>query len=380
MLMPVSAYVLALTAVIAVVAVGFFVAVAPPFSATVMSCHVPGKCVVLVTGAAGFIGMHTAVKFSSMGHTVIGVDNLETRADKWLVAMRLKSLSDHNITFLKQDVCVTAGNLLSTFLPDVVVHLAGHTGVRDSVRIPQKFVSNNVECFVALLEALRKTPARLLYASSSSVYGSNIARSRGFTETDRVDNQVSVYAVTKKSMEATAKVYHSLYGISSIGMRFFTVYGPFGRPDMAVWTFTDRVLRGKPVIMFNNGIAMRDFTYVSDVVSCIVEFSSMFNDGAAVFNVGTGTPVMVADMLRVIERATGFTAHVRPSVMSKADVVYTKANMDKTYSFIHHRNRVSIDQGVVAFVNWYTMAINMQAQKNYKFEGSKLYKPRFIKS
>jgi UDP-glucuronate 4-epimerase len=315
----------------------------------------------LVTGAAGFIGMHACLRLLARGHQVVGIDNLNAYYDPALKRARLEQLRPHpGFTFEKLDIA-EAGALARVFDGagfDRVLHLAAQAGVRYSLENPMAYVNSNVAGFLNVLEACRATGvAHLCYASSSSVYGANAEMP--FREEQRVDRPVSLYAATKRANELMAHSYSELYGIPCTGLRFFTVYGPWGRPDMAFFMFTRAMLEGKPIRLFNGGKMRRDFTYIDDVVDATVQLVERPHPGVKqgagtrLFNIGCGTPVNLMDFVQAIERAVGRKALVDLQPMQPGDVEATFASIDKLRAEIGYAPAVSVAEGMARFVAWY---------------------------
>jgi UDP-glucuronate 4-epimerase len=312
----------------------------------------------LVTGAAGFIGMPACRALLDRGHAVLGLDSLNAYYDPALKRARLDLLKPHaGFSFEKLDIA-DAPALSALFAArrfDCVLHLAAQAGVRYSLENPQAYVDSNVTGFLNILDNCRKARVpHLCYASSSSVYGAN--EKQPFAEEDPVDKPVSLYAVSKRANELMAHSYGHLYGLQSTGLRFFTVYGPWGRPDMALFIFTRAILEGKPIRVFNNGDMHRDFTYVDDVVEAVVKLIEQgFPSGprARLFNVGHGSPVNLMDFVRAIERALGRKAIIEQAPMQPGDVESTFASTRKLQAAIGYSPSTSIETGVGRFIEWY---------------------------
>ncbi len=303
-----------------------------------------GNYDILVTGAAGFVGHHLMVKLPN----AIGVDNFNDYYDKSLKYKRA-ALSGRVIN---GDVCdkELISNIITTYRIKKVIHMAAQAGVRYSLKTPQAYVRSNVECFVQLLEVLKNTNIPLIYASSSSVYGKNTKVP--FSETDPVIQPASLYAATKRENELLAHVYRNLYKQKSIGLRFFTVYGPMGRPDMAYYSFTKNIMEGKPINVYNYGDVSRDFTYIDDIVDGVIGCTKIdFN--YEILNLGRGQPHTVGKFIEIIEEATGRKAIKKMMPMAKGDVLITYANVSKAMKMIGYSPKVSLEEGINRFVVWY---------------------------
>jgi|SRR5450432_575154 len=320
---------------------------------------------VLVTGCAGFIGFHLSTRLLDLGFRVVGLDNLSPYYDDGLKAARLQILeSKENFCFAKVDIAdrpaLNAVFAREDFGP--IVHLAAQAGVRYSLENPDLYVKSNITGFVNLLEEAyrRKTP-HFVYASSSSVYGAN--KKIPFSEKDNVDFPVSLYAATKKSNELIAHVYAHLYGLPVTGLRFFTVYGPWGRPDMALFKFCKAIINGDPIDVYNHGKMLRDFTYVDDIVAAIVRImksppvggtaSSETQAPYRVYNIGNNQPVEVTRLIEVIEQQVGKKAKMNMMPMQPGDVPVTYADVDALAHDFGYRPETSIETGVGRFVEWY---------------------------
>ena len=325
---------------------------------------------ILVTGAAGFIGYHLASRLLRDGHTVVGLDSLNDYYDVRLKQARLGQLgicepSDGVVEqskryeafrFVKGDLADR--ELLPRFFSeeqfDAVVNLAAQAGVRYSLENPFAYVESNLVGFVNLLECCRHYPVKhLVYASSSSVYGGNTKVP--FSEEDRVDNPVSLYAATKKSNELMASCYAHLYGIPSTGLRFFTVYGPWGRPDMAPMLFTKAILEGEPIKVFNEGNLSRDFTYIDDIVEGVVRVLQKppQEPRHEIYNIGGGHPVQLMDFIHTLEEHLGRKAVLELLPMQPGDVYTTYADSSKLESAINYKPTTTLHDGLARFVAWY---------------------------
>ena len=316
---------------------------------------------ILITGAAGFIGYHLAKRLLIGGYRVAGVDSMNDYYDPALKRARLAELTGfERFSFTEGDLAENelVERLFADTKPDVVVHLAAQAGVRYSIENPRAYIESNIVGFFNVLEAVRRNPvSHFLYASSSSVYGNR--DKTPFSVEDRVDQPVSLYAATKKSDELFAYTYAHLYGVPATGLRFFTVYGPFGRPDMAYFKFTKAILEGREIDVFNNGNMLRDFTYIDDVTSCIeaMLFSPPKPDetGApcAVYNIGNNNPVKLIDFIRAIESALGKTARIHYLPMQAGDVEKTYADISSTQRDFGFSPKTQITDGLQQFANWY---------------------------
>jgi len=293
---------------------------------------------ILVTGAAGFIGHQTTLKLLALGDTVIGVDNLNDYYDVSLKEARLQDIAKHpqasNFKFIKLDLADTSAteDLFKAEQPQRVIHLAAQAGVRYSLQNPHAYVQSNLVAFTNILEGCRHNKVEhLVYASSSSVYGGNTKLP--FSEQDTVDHPVSLYAATKKANELMAHTYSHLYGIPTTGLRFFTVYGPWGRPDMSPFLFADAILNNKPIKVFNHGDMMRDFTYIDDIVEGVVRVADkpatpQVNSSVPyrVFNIGNNQPEKLMDFIGILENAFGKVAEKEFLPMQAGDVKATYAD------------------------------------------------------
>ncbi len=315
----------------------------------------------LVTGAAGFIGMHACARLLLRGHQVLGIDNLNAYYDPALKRARLARLEPQpGFAFEKLDVSdeQAIAALFRAHRFDVVLHLAAQAGVRYSLENPMAYVTSNVNGFLNILEGCRTAKVgHLCYASSSSVYGANTELP--FHEEQRVDDPVSLYAATKRANELMARSYGDSFGLATTGLRFFTVYGPWGRPDMALFIFTRAILEGRPIRVFNGGDMLRDFTYVDDIVDAVttlVERPHPGGEGQArsrLFNIGHGSPVKLMDFVRAVERALGRKAQIELAPMQQGDVKATFASTEKLRAAIGYQPGTTIETGVERFVTWF---------------------------
>jgi UDP-glucuronate 4-epimerase len=327
---------------------------------------------ILLTGSAGFIGMATALRLLARGDEVVGLDNLNDYYDVTLKESRLSRLTPHaGFKFVKLDVADRPGmeSLFAAEKFDRVIHLAAQAGVRYSLQNPHAYIESNILGFTNVLEGCRHHKVQhLVYASSSSVYGGNTKMP--FSEHDSVDHPVSLYAATKKANELMAHTYSHLYRLPTTGLRFFTVYGPWGRPDMALFLFTKAILENKPIDVFNHGNMQRDFTYVDDIVEGVIRvldrtavsnpaFNAATSDPATsnapyrVFNIGNNKPVPLLDFIGCIENALGKKAEKRLLPMQDGDVPATYANTDALNDWVGFMPDTNVQEGVNSFVAWY---------------------------
>ncbi len=332
---------------------------------------------ILITGAAGFIGFHLSKKLLKEGEKVFGIDNLNSYYDQNLKKNRLKELeiiSENNgdiFKFFFGDISDKEFifKVFEEIKPDFVINLAAQAGVRYSLENPSAYIDSNIVGFANILEACRNNKiTKLIYASSSSVYGGN--KKMPFSETDSVDHPVSLYAASKKANELMAHTYSHLYGLSAIGLRFFTVYGPWGRPDMALYLFTKSILEEKPIEIFNYGKMMRDFTFIDDIVESIFRlikkpvlpnknFDYQNPDPSSswtthrIFNIGNSNPVELMDYIKELETALGKNAIKKFLPIQKGDVEATFADTSLLTEWIGFSPKTSIKSGIYKFIEWY---------------------------
>lgn len=315
---------------------------------------------VLITGAAGFIGMHTSIRFLKEGWDVVGLDNLNSY---YSVALKRDRLNEITVTALKfgrcfdmfeEDLNSEVWIRLESFAFDAIVHLAAQAGVRYSIENPRAYLESNILGFQSVLEFVTKTRVkRFLYASSSSVYGKN--SSQPFSEKAACDSPESYYASTKRSNELMAKSYHKTEGISSIGLRFFTVYGPWGRPDMAPMLFAKAGSSNQTIKVFNHGKQQRDFTFIDDIVEGIFLLSAMreFPNESLVCNIGNGAPVGLMDFILIIEKSLGKPLHKELVDAQKGDVESTYADTSLLESLVDYKAKIGLEKGIPLFIKWY---------------------------
>lgn len=327
---------------------------------------------IFVTGAAGFIGFHVSKRLLERGEDVAGIDNLNEYYDPALKHARLNILSkDDRFEFVRADIADRAAmeELFARHKPQRVVHLAAQAGVRYSLTNPHAYTESNITGFLNILEGCRHHGvAHLVYASSSSVYGANTKQP--FSEHDNIDHPVSLYAATKKANELMAHTYAHLFGVASTGLRFFTVYGPWGRPDMALFRFTRGILAGEPIPVFNEGRMIRDFTYIDDIVEGVVRvldqraepdpaWTGDDPDPARsyapyrVFNIGNNRPVLLLDYIAALEEALGRKAQLDLLPMQPGDVVSTRADVSELEKAVGFHPSITIGEGIARFVTWY---------------------------
>ncbi|EON75879.1 dTDP-glucose 4,6-dehydratase [Lunatimonas lonarensis] len=333
---------------------------------------------ILVTGAAGFIGFHLCRQLLEMGHEVLGLDNINDYYDVNLKYDRLAELGiiadDHlpynrivtgekyggRFQFIKLNLedRKALSELFQTHTFDKVCNLAAQAGVRYSLENPMAYIDSNITGFANLLECVRHAGIKkLVYASSSSVYGLN--EKVPFSTDDRVDNPISLYAATKKSNELMAHTYSHLYDIQTIGLRFFTVYGPWGRPDMAMYLFTDAILNNRPIKVFNDGNLSRDFTYIDDIVNGIVATLVMEPPQTySLYNIGNGNPVKLLDFIEAIETSLGIEAIKEMLPMQPGDVERTWADTEGLERNFNYKPSIPVEEGIMQFINWFRSYYN----------------------
>jgi UDP-glucuronate 4-epimerase len=339
------------------------------------------KKTILVTGAAGFIGYHLCKALLEAGHKVIGLDNINDYYDVNLKYSRLQQLGiqrEDAQVFGAINTSMPHGShmqfirihledrkalpkLFKTFNFDMVCNLAAQAGVRYSLENPEAYIDSNINGFLNVLECCRHHDVkRMVYASSSSIYGNS--DKVPFNESDNVDKPISLYAATKKSNELMAHTYSHLYGIETIGLRFFTVYGPWGRPDMAMFLFTDAIINNRTIKVFNNGNLSRDFTYIDDIISGVLNtLLEDSNDRSLykLYNIGNSTPVQLMDFIKSIENNLGLVAKKQMLPMQAGDVHQTWADVSSLQKDYKYKPNTSVDKGVEAFTDWYKAYYNL---------------------
>ncbi|NJN10965.1 MAG: NAD-dependent epimerase [Richelia sp. RM2_1_2] len=320
---------------------------------------------ILVTGAAGFVGFHLSQKLLANGVTVIGIDNLNDYYDVSLKQARLEQLFSHKkFQFFQLDLANRSkvDELFTSCKPEIVVHLAAQAGVRYSLTHPHAYVDSNLIGFTNVLEGCRHAQVQhLVYASSSSVYGANTKIP--FAVGDQVNHPVSLYAATKRANELMAYTYSHLYQIPTTGLRFFTVYGPWGRPDMAYFSFTQSILNGKPIKVFNHGKMRRDFTYIDDIVEGIIRVTNKIPQSNLIgevkqppykiYNIGNNQPVNLIDFIETLEKHLGVKAQKELLPMQPGDVPETYADIEDLIKDTGFKPKTSLDVGLKRFVDWY---------------------------
>jgi UDP-glucuronate 4-epimerase len=310
---------------------------------------------ILVTGAAGFIGYHAAQRLLGQGQRVVGVDSLNSYYDPALKRARLARLTAHpRFQFVQADLADrrAAEAVFEKDTFDCVLHLAAQAGVRYSIDNPHAYTEANITGFLHVLEGCRHAKiSRLVYASSSSVYGGNTKVP--FAVGDPVDTPVSLYAATKRANELMAHTYTHLYGFAATGLRFFTVYGPWGRPDMAPFRFAEAIERGGRIDVYNYGRMLRDFTYVDDIVEGLVRVIARPHDGHRIYNIGNCSPVGLMDFVHAMEEAFGRRVRKRFMPLQPGDVLATHADVEAFCEYTGFRPTTSVHDGVEQFVNWY---------------------------
>ena len=308
---------------------------------------------ILITGAAGFIGFHLARHLKIRGDFVLGLDNFNSYYDVRLKKLREQVLLEQEIAILEADIRDTSflKELVNKYQITHIVHLAAQAGVRYSFANPDDYVSSNLQGFASILETCRSSPAiKLIYASSSSVYGLN--EKIPFSVEDRTDQPTNLYGATKKANEVMAHAYHHLYGLSTTALRYFTAYGPWGRPDMAYYRFTQHICEGKPIQIFNCGKMRRDFTYIDDIVKGT---AAAIDLGAAneIFNLGNNRPIDLLYLIELLEQALEKKAMKEFLPMQPGEVTETYADIEKSTRLLNFRPSVQLEEGIIRFIDWF---------------------------
>jgi UDP-glucuronate 4-epimerase len=310
----------------------------------------------LITGVAGFIGFHVARRLLNTGQEVLGVDTINSSYDPGIKHSRLRLLEGkHGFTFMESQVDMLALQLAVSKVaePPTVIHLAAQAGVGESMEKPFQCVENNVVAFTHILEFCRKVGVKhLIYASTSAVYGSN--NPLPWSTEQNVDNPVSLYAATKKANELMAHVYSNAYGLRTTGLRFFTVYGPWGRPDMAIFKFTKALFEGTPITLFNHGDMSRDFTYVDDIVDGLLSTQTLTTKKLSdVYNIGSGQATKLRDLVTRLEKLTGKKTEIKLADKPVSDLTHSLADIRPMNWDFGYRPMVGIEDGLANFVKWY---------------------------
>ena len=313
---------------------------------------------ILITGSAGFIGYHVSKKLLNLNYKIIGLDNINNYYDIKLKKKRLINLKKNKkFAFNKIDLCNYSklNNLIKKNKIKIIIHLAAQAGVRNSIKNPKNYFKSNLEGFFNILEVSRNNRIKhLIFASTSSVYGEN--KKFPLNENDKTDHPLSFYAATKKSNEVMAHSYSHIYKLPCTGVRFFTVYGPFGRPDMALYKFTNNIVKNKLIDLFNYGNHQRDFTYIDDVVDGVVSLIKKFpkkNTPYEIFNIGNGKSKKLIDYLKYIEKYLLKNAKIRKLPLQNGDIIKTHSNIKKLKNFTNYKPKTDIDLGISKFIEWF---------------------------
>ena len=315
---------------------------------------------ILVTGSSGFIGMSLCERLLSCGHQVMGLDNMNDYYDPRLKEARLQRIIGHdNFNFKKIDITnyELLNDTFKTFNPDKIVNLAAQAGVRYSIKNPNAYISANIIGFMNILECSRHNKVKgLIYASSSSVYGGN--KKMPFSIFDQVDKPISIYAATKKANELMAHTYSHLYNLHTTGLRFFTVYGPWGRPDMAMYIFADKIMKDEKISVFNHGRMERDFTYIDDIVDGLIA-SIEKNYACEIFNLGNNKVEKLMDVIKSIELTLNKKARINFMDIQLGDVPKTFADIDYSIKKLGYKPSTSLDAGLLNFLKWFKKYKNL---------------------
>ena len=315
---------------------------------------------VLVAGCSGFIGMHFCRKLLEKGYEVLGLDNMNDYYSVRLKQSRLARLKKFT-NFKFENINISEKSLVQdvfkNFKPDRVVNLAAQAGVRYSIKNPDTYIQTNIVGFLNILESCRKNDiGGLVYASSSSVYGGN--KELPFKEKHNCDKPLSIYAASKKGNELMAYSYSRLYGLKTTGLRYFTVYGPWGRPDMAIFSFVESILKNKPICLFNYGDMIRDFTFIDDIINgTMLAFEK--NYSCEIFNLGNNRPIKLKELIHIIENKLGKKAEVKFKKIQKGDVQSTHSDISYSKKKLGYIPRINVDQGIESFIKWYKTYKNL---------------------
>tara|TARA_B100002051_G_C16734215_1_gene640168 strand:+ start:1037 stop:1999 length:963 start_codon:yes stop_codon:yes gene_type:complete len=309
---------------------------------------------ILVTGSSGFIGMHLCKKLLDDGYSVFGIDNMNNYYDLTIKEKRLKILLKYeNFKFFEEDISDlnSIQPIFKECKPEKVVNLAAQAGVRYSLENPQAYIHSNIVGFMNILEVCREQKVKgFIYASSSSVYGGN--KKIPFSIEDKVDSPISIYAASKKANELMAHSYSHLYGLNTTGLRFFTVYGPWGRPDMSYYMFCDKVLKGKLISVFNDGDIYRDFTFIDDIIDGTISAIEK-NYNCEIFNLGNNVSENIMNMVHIIEKCLGKKAIIKFKDMQPGDVKKTHADIQYSKKQLDYNPITPLDEGIPKFIDWY---------------------------
>ena len=318
---------------------------------------------ILITGCSGFIGFHVTLSLLKDKYEVLGIDNMNNYYDLSLKKSRLKKLLTYKkFSFEKINIADTENfkNIFTTFKPRKVVHLAAQAGVRYSIENPYIYLESNLLGFLNIMEFSRKNKVEgVIYASSSSIYGAN--KKIPYNISDKTDHPISFYGATKKSNELIAFVYSNLYNLHVTGLRYFTVYGPWGRPDMAYYIFTDNIIKGNPITVFNEGNMKRDFTYIDDIVSG-TKAAIHANYKNKIFNLGNRKSENIMDIITIIENKLHKKADINFAPVQPGDVIETFADIQDSYEMLNYNPTINIDEGIPKFIDWY---LNYNQNKKY---------------
>ena len=309
---------------------------------------------IIITGVAGFIGYHLCKSLLNEDNQILGLDNLNNYYDLNLKLERLKQLKSHN-NFIYKKIDISnrehVEKIFKNFKPNKVINLAAQAGVRFSIENPYAYIDSNIIGFINLIEVSQQNDVNgFIYASSSSVYGGN--KKLPFSESDMTNNPLSLYGASKKSNELIANSYSSIYGLNTTGLRYFTVYGPWGRPDMAYFMFTKKILAGETIEVYNNGKMKRDFTFIDDIISG-TKSAIEKNYKCEIFNLGNNKNEKLITLIKVLENELAKEAKIKFMPMQPGDVIETYANIDKSIEKLNYNPKISINHGIPKFINWY---------------------------